>query len=239
MKIFLTGGTGFLGKHVVQRLLKEDYELYILTRKPQDNLLFKNPKITMIEGSLETIQDWKLYLQNVDVVVHMAAPVVFGGKWSFYKKSIVDSTKQLFDASESSGVEKFIYISSESVLQYKKDLLWIDESEPYPKLPNSYYGKSKMLAEKKIFSTFFQMTRVIIRPTFILGEAVDGLKTMAQIIQAGGFMWINNGDLSMEMVHVDNVAQAIALAIEKANQDNIFSLLTMHLKAQSGSLQIC
>lgn len=222
MKIFLTGGTGFLGKHVVQRLLKEDYELYILTRKPQDNLLFKNPKITMIEGSLETIQDWKLCLQNVDVVVHMATPDVFWGKWSFYKKSIVDSTKQLFDASESSGVEKFIYISSESVLQYKKDLLWIDESEPYPKLPNSYYGKSKMLAEKKIFSTFFQMTRVIIRPTFIWGKAVDGLKTMAQKIQAGGFMWINNGDISMEMVHVDNVAQAIALAIEKTNQDNIF-----------------
>lgn len=222
MKIFITGGTGLLGKSVVNRLLQEENELYILSRKKRSEDLYKNPKITMVEGSLENISEWQNQLKGMDIVIHMAAPVVFWGPWNMYQKSIVDSTEELFHYTEKNRIGKFIYISSESVLQNKKDLININEDEPYPKEPNSYYGKSKMLAEKFLLSRESPVTRIIIRPTFIWGDNVPGLNLMAEKIKQGKFMWIDHGKPIIEMVHIDNVAEAIALAAYNAGKTDIF-----------------
>lgn len=222
MKIFITGGTGLLGKSVVNRLLQEENKLYILSRKKRSEDLYKNPKITMVEGSLENISEWQNQLKGMDIVIHMAAPVVFWGPWNMYQKSIVDSTEELFHYTEKNRIGKFIYISSESVLQNKKDLININEDEPYPKEPNSYYGKSKMLAEKFLLSRESPVTRIIIRPTFIWGDNVPGLDLMAEKIKQGKFMWIDHGKPIIEMVHVDNVAEAIALAAYNAGKTDIF-----------------
>lgn len=79
MKLFLTGGTGLLGKSVVKRLLKESHDLYILTRQEPTDSLYQNSRITLIKGSLENISTWESHLIGVDAIIHMAAPVVFWG----------------------------------------------------------------------------------------------------------------------------------------------------------------
>lgn len=222
LNILITGGTGLLGKQVVKRLLKNDNELYLLSRHPINDPLYNYSSIHIVNGSLESIPEWEHNLRGIDIVIHMAAPVVFWGEWSMYQKLVVDATQSLLDYSEQNNVKRFIYISSESVLQDKKDLMNIDETEPYPKEPNSFYGKSKMLAEKNILSTSSSMTRVILRPTFIWGNNVAGLNLMADKIKNGQFMWINEGKPLMEMVHVENVAYAIELATLKGDDKDIF-----------------
>lgn len=219
MKIFLTGGTGFLGKRVVKRFLQEGHELTMLVRNKSS---VNDERIELVQGDLESIGNWQHHLQGMDVVVHMAAPVVFWGEWSMYERLVVQATKALHEASEKSEVSKFIYISSESVLQEKADLLHINERHPYPKEPNSYYGKSKMLAEQYLLARKTKMETVILRPTFIWGTGVMGLQSMIKKIKTGGFSWINKGEFMVEMVHVENVAEAIYLSCLKGRDKDVF-----------------
>ncbi len=212
-KIFITGGTGFLGQEVIKRLQKENVEIKGLARSQKSAMLLEEMNVRPVIGNMENISEWKNELQSQDVVIHCAAPVEFWGPWSKFRKGITDATINLFTASEQIGVKQFIFISSESVLQNKKDLIDIDETEPYPQEPNSYYGKAKMLAEKYIRNTSSQMKSIIIRPTFIWGKGVKALDTIINKIQSNDFMWIDQGKAMFEMVHVKNVAQAIYLAI--------------------------
>ncbi len=108
-------------------------------------------------------------------------------------------------AAAEKGVNRFIYISSESVLQDKTDLIDIDETSPYPIAPNSYYGKAKMQAEQAIIASNYQnLTTIILRPTFIWGKGVQALETMAKKVKSGQFMWIDHGKTIIEMVQIDS-----------------------------------
>jgi len=222
MKIFITGGTGFLGQRVIKRLQKEYSDISGLSRSENSGGKLQALNIRPVSGSLENIDQWKQELSDIDIIIHCAAPVVFWGKWELYQQGIVDATKNLFRAAEISGVKRFIYISSESVLQDKKDLIDIDETEPYPASPNSRYGKAKMLAEKFILGQESKMESIIIRPPFIWGKGADSINTLIEKVKSGEFIWIDHGRSLFEMVYVDNAADAIVLACEKGTDKNVY-----------------
>ena len=222
MKIFITGGTGFLGQRVIRRLRQEYSDISGLARSSGSSKMLEALAVNPVLGSLENIDQWKDGLSGVDVVIHCAAPVEFWGSWDKYQKGIVEATEALFLAAEREGVKRFIFVSSESVLQDRKDLMDIDESEPYPESPNSFYGKAKMLAEQFILARNSPMESIIIRPTFIWGKGVKALDTLIEKVKSGGFMWIGHGKSFFEMVHVDNAAEAIALACVKGTHRNVY-----------------
>lgn len=101
--------------------------------------------LSVFRGSIrdiECVEKFTNMLRQFDVVVHCAAPVEFWGPWEKYEKGIIASSLELAKACNEQKVKRFIYISSESVLQDKEDLLDIDEDHPYSQEPNSFYGKS-------------------------------------------------------------------------------------------------
>ncbi len=222
MNIFITGGTGFLGQHVIKRLQKESFQLIGLVRSENSANTLKKLDVEPVLGSLENIDDWKHQLENIDVVIHCAAPVEFWGSWQRFENGIVIATQNIYNAAKENKVNRFIFISSESVLQDIKNLIDIDETEVYPTAPNSYYGKSKMLAEQFILAQDDKMTSIILRPTFIWGKGMTALDTIIDKIKSNDFMWINNGESLLEMVHVDNVSESIYLACIKGKNKAIY-----------------
>ncbi len=224
MKIFVTGGSGFLGSELIERLLREGNIVYRLSRNSQTATKFKKKGVIPVEGDLSNISNWEKSLQEMDAVIHCAAPVEFWGKWELFENDIVNVTKNLLQASDRNRVKRFIYISSESVLQDKKPLLDIEETFPYPQEPNSFYGKSKMLAEKEILNYQGSVHCIILRPTFIWGKGVKALDTMIEKIRSNQFMWINKGVCPIETVHVKNVVHAIVLSLTKGNNKSIYNI---------------
>ena len=223
MKIFVTGGSGFLGKILLERLQTASHEVKALARSERSAKTVTAFGATAISGSLENISEWSNSLQGVDTIIHCAAPVEFWGKWDYFHKYITQATITLQQAAAEKGVNRFIYISSESVLQEKTDLLNIDETYPYPIAPNSYYGKAKMQAEQAILASNYQnLTSIILRPTFIWGKGVQALETMAEKVKNGQFMWIDHGKTIIEMVHIDNVVEAIFLSLSKGNDKQVY-----------------
>jgi len=225
-KIFVTGGTGFLGKHLIERLATENHQIVALTRKK--NSLINFP-IQEVVGSLDDIQNWEKELSECDVLIHCAAKVEFWGAWQDYYKNNTLATLELLKSAEKHHVKRFIYISSESVLQDKKDLFDIDETYPYPNEPSSYYGKSKMQAEQGIRAFNGNILKIILRPTFIYGKGVNAIETLKNKINSGAFSWIDNGNVWMEMVYVKNVVEAITKAIDYGSNNEIYNI-TDHSK---------
>lgn len=219
MKVFLTGATGFVGRHLLTRLLSEGHEVTALVRDPAK--LDAQAGLTIVEGTLQKIERWQNSLVGQDAIIHLASPVVFWGKWSFFEDNIVRPSVLLHQLARQYRVPRFIYISSESVIQNRKALLNIDESYPYIK-PNSHYGKAKQRVEQRLLAADGALVTTIIRPTFIWGPGVPALATMLDKVKRGQFVWLSKGRAMMEWVHVDNVVEAIVLALNKAQKSAVY-----------------
>lgn len=225
MKIFITGGSGFVGSHAIKRMVAEGFEVLALARsKTAAEKVVKSGAIP-VTGDLDSIAAWQTSLQGCDAVVHCAATISFWGPWQQFEKDIVQSTRMLHAASAQAGVKRFIQISSESVVQDTDDLIAIDENYPYPKRPNSYYGLAKKIIELELLSAKSTMKVILLRPPFVWGVDAPALQEISARAQDGSFIWASRGDHAFEAVHVENLAEAIVLAI-KAHQDKSVYFVT-------------
>jgi nucleoside-diphosphate-sugar epimerase len=222
MNIFVTGGTGFIGTHVIRRLIESDNSVLALARSESAASKLREMGATPVLGDLQSIETWKSDLKGCDVVVHCAAPVEFWGPWQKYEQEIVLASKQLLEAAYEAGVEKFIHLSSESALQDKTPLVGIDESKPYPEKPNSFYGAAKKLAEIEFLGTENDIDVIILRPTFVWGEGAAALAEIADRARAGSFLWAGNGSSAFEAVHVTNLAEAVLLAVRNGKGKSVY-----------------
>lgn len=222
MNIFITGASGFLGQRVIKKLSSEGHMIKALSRTNDSDKLILDLGGHPIRGDLSNIQVWATALNELDVVVHCAAPVVFWGPWEKFENEIIKSTISLVEASAKQNVKRFIHISSESVLQGDESLLDIDETHPYPQTPNSFYGKAKKAAEVLLLNSKLPIEIIILRPTFIWGSGSSALKLLKSKVVAGQFLWIDDGCASFEAVHVENVAEAIRLSLIKGNDRNVY-----------------
>ncbi len=222
MKVFVTGGTGFLGSRVIQRLKKEKHTVGALARGESQRAALAAAGAETVLGNFTDLSSWEKHLSGFDAVIHCAAPVEFWGRWEDFYRDTVQATIELYRAATRQGVKRFIQISSESVLQDKLPLLDIDETTPYPEMPNSIYGRAKKEAEIALNAEPAGPVRIILRPTFIWGKGVKALETMKQKVAAGQFMWIDGGQTVIEMVHVDNVVEAIVKALTGGTDRSIY-----------------
>jgi len=152
LKALVTGGTGFLGSHVVERLLEQGHEVRALARKTSDITHLKTTAAEIVFGTLEDYDSLRPAVDGMDVVIHAAARVLPGwGNWEDFDAVIVKGTENLLDASIDAGVKRFVYVSSGTVMG---KAAFGDspaaESAPY-ELEFSrdvYYDWAKMQAEK-------------------------------------------------------------------------------------------
>ncbi|RZU47446.1 hypothetical protein EV700_0408 [Fluviicoccus keumensis] len=222
MRIFVTGGSGFLGQRLIRRLTEEGHQVTALSRTTDSDTRLASLGATPVRGSLSDIPRWEKALDRQDILVHAAAPIDVWGRWRTFRHDILEASLQLYQFACDRRVKRFIYLSSESVLQDSRPLLDIDESTPYPLEPNSLYGKAKKLAEQSLLSHAGPTTLIILRPTFIWGAGESQLDTLLEKVRKGQFVWVDHGHAPMEHVHVDNVVEAIRLAMNRGLHKGIY-----------------
>jgi 2-alkyl-3-oxoalkanoate reductase len=223
MNIFVTGGTGFLGNRLIKRLIKENHTVSALARSSDGTQQLKAMGVQHTpKGDLGTLETWKHELKNSDYVIHCAAPVEFWGPWKKFYTEITLATQNLAEAASQQGVKRFIYISSESVLQNKTPLVNINETHPYTIEPNSFYGKSKQLAEKELLKLKTDMKIIILRPPHIWGKGDRVPDMLESKIKTRKFIWVDQGNCKIETVHVENVVEAITLALTHGADKGIY-----------------
>jgi len=222
MKVFLTGGSGFLGRSVITKLVSEGHSVIALVRSEESGVIVKNLGATPILGDITKPKYFSDAINGIEIAIHCAAPVEFWGPWEKFQSEIADATRLVAMECEKQKVRRFIYISSESVLQNTNRLLDIDEKYPYPPEPNSYYGKAKKLAEEFLLSMSGKMEVIILRPSYIWGPGSPSFDTLIGKAKSGQFMWIDKGTASFEAVHIENVAEAVSLSLTQGQNRGIY-----------------
>jgi nucleoside-diphosphate-sugar epimerase len=117
MKIFVTGGSGFVGKRLIRRLVREQHEVSALARSGSSTSLLEQLGARVIRGTLDDIDEWEAQLEGHDVVIHLAAPSEFWGPWELFYDGITRATKNLLAAAARMNVKRFILVGSEATLQ--------------------------------------------------------------------------------------------------------------------------
>ena len=228
MKVFLTGSTGFIGRHVAARLIELGFNTTCLVRK--SNAFSGMPNVNVVKADLQAACDRKRaydFVRDHDYVIHCAA--IRGEQnlpWAEYYQVNVDATRSLLEASLRAGVKRFIFLSSVGVMGTRPGQLPANEETPYA--PDSNYHKSKMLAEQQVveFSrNGLHTIASVLRVTY--GPYDNGFfLRVGRIVAKGFFPLVGGGNNLIHLTYIDGLVDAIVKALDSPTEPGSVYIIT-------------
>jgi len=219
MKVLITGGSGFIGSHLLERLLNHKYRIKCLVRENSDLRWIKNLPVEFVYGDVCDFNSLLPIVQKVDYIYHVGG-ILRTNTESEYFHVNYKGTKNLLTACSqlNSNLKRFIYISSQAAAGPSGDGIPLTENDP-PQ-PISCYGKSKQLAELAVlkFQKIFPVT--IIRPPVVYGPRDDDTLVVFKYIKFGIKPLIGNQEKIISLIHVHDLVRAIQIAAEHQNATN-------------------
>ena len=215
MNVFVTGGSGFVGGHVIERLSRAGHQVFALARSADSAKVVEGYGAKAVRGDLDTVTSKEL--AGADVVVHAAAYVKSYGPRSAFVAGNVDGTRRMLEAAKAAGVKRFVHISTEAALFDGGDLLEIDETAPIPARHKYLYSETKADAEKLVlWANTAAFTTLALRPRLVWGPR-DGavLPEVLEAVKKGAFAWIDHGGQRTSTTWVGNLAAAVELSLTK------------------------
>lgn len=223
MRVFVTGGSGFVGQRTIRRLVEQGHRVSALARTDRAADLVVHAGAEPVRGDLADLTAaipalWTRALGDVDAVVHGAAYMEFWGPDEVFRRQNYEPTVALHDAAATSGVTRFVLISAASVATGSQRAAVVDERTDEGR-PNIAYSRVKLSTERALLQAVTPtMTTVALRPPFIWGAGMTTLAQFVAAVEAGRFSWIDQGRHIMDFVHVDNLAEAIRLALTSGGE---------------------
>jgi dihydroflavonol-4-reductase len=211
MKIFITGGTGFIGSHLVDFLLKfENIKIYALTRSLKNLKWLKGRHLNLIEGTLFSLPSLP---SDLDYVFHIAG-VSKSIKTEKYYTVNQEGTASLFHklSSENKSLKKAIYLSSlAAVGPCTGEKMVTENKDPFCVTP---YGKSKYLGEKEALKYKDKFPIIIVRVGPVFGPRDKDFLSYFKLINKGIFPSLDSKSGLMSMCYVKDLVRALVLCME-------------------------
>jgi nucleoside-diphosphate-sugar epimerase len=184
MKVLITGGTGFVGMNIAEKLLSEGHEVVLGARNPllsqmKETLSRFDTKYEFVKMDITNQKQIGEILDefSIDHVIH-AAVITPGPERERQDSDLIlkvnfMGTVALLEEMKKRDITKFLYLSSASVYGdafYSNDILYEDENKTYPK-PNGLYGIGKYAAEKTVlhYKKLFDINAVVARVGTVFG----------------------------------------------------------------------
>jgi nucleoside-diphosphate-sugar epimerase len=223
MKIFVTGGTGFLGRHLVWRLADLGNEVGFSGRDAaKARVVVENAAravafVPLSHGAPEAPAALKHATAGFDAVVHCAALSSPWGRPEDFYDGNVRSTAEVLSAMQASDIPRLVHISTPSLYFQFRDRLGVREDEPLPP-PVNHYARTKREAERLVRAS--PVSSVILRPRGIFGAWDETLlPRLLRLLRKKHFPLFNRGHALIELTYVDNVVDAIVLALALRHPD--------------------
>ena len=214
MKAFVTGGTGFVGSHLVEHVLTlpECEEVRVLVRNKEKWL--KGLDYTPVTSTLENLEPIKKELQGVDVLIHGAA-ILHAPSYSDFFKANVQATKNLIELAVESGISNIIILSSLAAAGPSSQT---PLTEKAPLFPISAYGRSKKQMEEEIHRLYAEknwanhptLSIKIIRPPAVYGPRETDIYGLFKALNYRVAPILGNPtEKTLSLVHVQDLVKGI------------------------------
>lgn len=219
--VFITGGAGFVGRALVERLLAEGYHVTALARRTKLPAHLQQPGVSLISGDVRDEACLAAAVAEADYVIHAAA--TFGGSWDDFYATNVHSTQVLLEESRQHKVKRFVFISSASVYAHAnmnaKPVF--TEDMPYEEDAHAaFYAKSKIAAEKLVWQYVKEhaLPCVIFRPGAIYGPGGSLFPATTGLgLGEEKTILIGNSRTKLPLSYVENVADAVVRSLQMDN----------------------
>ncbi len=224
--IFVTGGTGFLGRNLLPLLVAEGYHVRALTRHPADHPWLNALGVEVITGDVEDKQIIHCAAEGCRYVVHAAGRFSFWGKREQFEHTNVEGSANVMQAALAAGVEKFVHISTIVVVGTPLADRLVDET--HPTNPVDPYQRSKLKGEQLALQYYRDhgLPAVILRPGAFYGPYgryafnrlffEDPLK--------GLLIQVDRGSHITFPAYIGDVAASIAAALRKGRPGEVYNI---------------
>ena len=225
MRIFITGGAGFIGIHLCKKLLELNHDVTVydnFSNSLEENFIsIIKQKVTLISGDILDYSKLVTSMKNHNIMIHLAAKIsvpesIKNPKLTFDVN--VNGTQNVLNACLQNDITKIIAASTAAVYQNTSTKIILDEASPVE--PQSPYGESKLEMENKIidFASIHNIDATILRlfNVFGIGQSLEyaGVITKFKENIQNNFSLVIFGDgtVTRDFVHVDDIVDAIILA---------------------------
>jgi predicted dehydrogenase/nucleoside-diphosphate-sugar epimerase len=215
-KILVTGASGQLGRALLDRLRSHGESLRVLVRRrlPEVEGL---PGVQVVYGDLGDPEAVDRAVAGVQLVYHVGA-TMRGRGWADFDAGTVRGTSNVVDSCLKHGVQRLVYVSSVTVLNYagQSPRTVVDESaplEPHPEKRGAY-TRAKLVAERIVVDASRRrgLQAVVVRPGQIVGPGYESASPYGAIAVAGRWIAVGSGGLKLPLVHVNDVVEGLLAA---------------------------
>jgi nucleoside-diphosphate-sugar epimerase len=219
---FVTGGSGFVGGALIERLKREGWDVRALARSEKAAERVRSLGAEPAMGDLDDAASLTSGAEGCEVAFHAAAKVEDWGDPADYERLNVQGTQNVIDACRAAGVRRLVHVGTEAALMAGQPLVNVDETAPLRPDSPSLYPWSKAKAEQRVRDADGIET-VVVRPRFVWGRGdTTLLPAITQMVRSGRFRWIGGGRQLSATTHIDNTVEGLWLAATRAPAGGVY-----------------
>jgi nucleoside-diphosphate-sugar epimerase len=221
---FVTGGSGFIGGALIERLRREGWEVRALARSDAAEVAVRDRGATPVRGDLGDSAALEGGTVGCDVCFHAAAKVEDWGDPAEFERLNVGGTANVIAASRASGVARLVHVGTEAALTAGQALVGVDEGAPLRPDSPFLYSSTKAKAEQLVRDANGDgLETVVVRPRFVWGKGdTTLLPAIAELVRSGRFRWVGGGRHLTDTTHVDNTVEGLWLGATRAPAGGVY-----------------
>lgn len=216
--VLVTGATGFLGQHLVRRLISAGQQVRATGRNLRIGLELQAEGADFRPVDLRNAHGMAAAIDGVEAVVHSGALSTVWGREKDFHDINVGGTQNVIDACRAHGVRRLIYISSPSVMSRPEAQWNLTEDEPLPDEHVSVYSETKRLGEDRVRAAIAAgaaIETIILRPKAIYGPGDTAIfPRLLKSAAKGRLPIVGDGETVTNLTHVRDVVASVLLALE-------------------------
>jgi nucleoside-diphosphate-sugar epimerase len=214
---FVTGGSGFIGGRLIERLVAEGRPVRALARSDAAASKVEALGAEAVRGDLGDRASLAAGAAGCATAFHLAAHLGEWGPWEEFERGNVEGTRNALAACAEAGVRRFVHCGTEAALMAGRPLVHVDETAPLRPDSRAPYPATKARAELAVREANRDgFETVVVRPRFVWGRGdTTLLPELVKTVEAGKFAWIGGGGNVTDTAHVDNVVEGLVLGAER------------------------
>lgn len=222
--VFVTGGSGFIGGRLIQRLVRDGHSVRGLARSDASAAKVRERGAEPVAGDLSDAAAIRAGAEGCELAFHAAAQLGDWGTREEFERGNVQGTQNALSACADAGVRRFVHVGTEAALLAGQPLVNADETWPLRPDSPALYSSTKAKAERLVLRANREgFETVVVRPRFVWGSGdTTLLPAMTEMVRAGRFAWIGGGHHLTATTHVDNTVEGLVLGAERGRPGNAY-----------------